>query len=122
MGEEVSNCVSGAVDLVEGEVKFGKEFEPTSLAAGNFVGLPKVGEILVIHEDADRVMGAKEVMAEVAKGMDDHVKLTIEDVIVDLGTLEGGRKEANGVFDTVIINLNEGTTNSKGRGISVQYE
>ena len=65
----------------------------------------KVQEVLVVHKDVNRVASAKEEMVEMTEGADDGIEFAVEDVVVDLGWLKGGRKEGNGVFEAIRTDL-----------------
>ena len=79
-------------------------------AAVNLLGAPVVLKVLVIGEDIDNELSAKEEVVPVFKGADNCKEFTVSDRIVSFGFGERGRIISDGVLEAVVIMLVEDGT------------
>ena len=57
--------------MKEMEVEILEEHHPVGLVAGQFLGLVEVHEIVMIHEESDRMDSALQIMMPMFQGMND---------------------------------------------------
>ena len=67
---------------MDGERKARKKFSPTSLSIGQFGGVAKDFEVLVVGKDFELVGATFKVVSPFTKSFDDGEKLSIVDIVV----------------------------------------
>ena len=73
-----------ARNMSEHKVKLEQKLTPTGLSGRDLVGRTKVGEIIMIRKDLNRMPSAKEVVTPVFQSFDDSQEFSVIDIIVDL--------------------------------------
>jgi len=81
-GEEVRDGVRRPCNVFEGVVEILQKFDPAGLTARHLLGFPEVLQVLVVREDANRVLRAKEEGASALETEHYTREFAIVDVIV----------------------------------------
>ena len=112
-GKEVSDGVGNAGDVVEREIVVGQSLHPTSLPTGDAVGFAKVGEVVMIREDTERMSSPQKMMSPMANGFDDGEQFTVVNVVIQLRRLKRAGVKCNRMFEAVVLFLRQSGAHSK---------
>ena len=106
----------------EDKVETREVFLPMCLMAAKLLRVFEVREVLVIHQDSERMGSTFEIVTPFLESVDDGKKLAVINIIVAFCIVKGTRHESNQMPIAIHILLTKNGTGSKLGGISFELE
>ena len=106
----------------EDKVETREVFLPMCLMAAKLLRVFEVREVLVIHQDSERMGSAFEIVTPFLEGADDGKKLTVINIVIVFCVIERARHESNWMPIAIGILLTKNSASSKLGGIGFELE
>jgi hypothetical protein len=116
-GEEIGNSVGVSRDVHEFIIKVLEVFNPTSLAAGNLLGLVEILKVLVIGMNLNRVCHSEEQGATTLEPKDNSSELFVVGIMVLFSGEETSGVESNWV-NSIVKFLSNYSSEGISQGVS----